>query len=163
MNRKYLFLISALGIGTLFSWYTVVTDFIKFYAVQGNLYQVTNCYIPNPVTTACFYGAWAFLAAFIWSIYIYRSALDKQLMLMKRLVWFLVAGTIFAWTNFTILLVRFLNTPVGEPTVGCSGQLTSNPFTTPCFIGSVIFLISLVIGAGTLFTFKVTKKVDGQN
>lgn len=131
--------------GTIFAWYTVYQDFSKFYAIEGSLLKVTDCVVSNPVTTPCFYGAFAFLFALIWSIYILRLTEDKlKAIHHKKLTWLLVASTIFAWSNFGYVLYKFLANS-GQPTIGCSGQLMTNPFTTPCFIGSVIFLIALLV------------------
>ena len=143
MNKKVL--IGVLFVGTVFAWYTVIQDFIRFYNFEGTVFKVTDCIIPNPVTTPCFYGSWAFLIALIWAITIIRQ---KDPIVQKknqvRLTWFLVAGTLFAWGNFLKGLIKFYANQ-GRPTVGCSGQLVSNPFTTPCFIGAVIFLCALVV------------------
>lgn len=140
---KYILTLTLLA-GTIFAWYTVTNDFIKFYDTEGTILKVEDCEIPNPVTTACFYGAFAFLGAFFWSIYILLIGQDKQKKNYKFLTRFLVAGNIFAWTNFSIIAIRFIKN-AEKPVLGCSGQITANPLTTPCFIGASIFLISLII------------------
>jgi len=132
----------ALAIGTGFAFYTVVVDFIRFYGFEGTVFKVQDCVVPNPVTTPCFWGAFAFLVALVWS-----SRLLRQVQLVRgqrRLSWLLVASTIFAWGNFSRVAYDFYRAGTGS-TTGCSGVLTTNPFTTPCFIGSVIFLVALTI------------------
>ncbi|MFA4937165.1 MAG: hypothetical protein WC575_02675 [Patescibacteria group bacterium] len=147
-------------IGTIFAWYTVYVDFARFYAVEGTLFKVQDCIIPNPVTTPCFYGAFAFLIGFIWSLYIIKFLDDKKKIQQKRLVWLLIASTLFAWGNFSYTLYKFWLSH-GEPTIGCSGQLVTNPFITPCFIGAAIFLVALIVGwwikriLGKNFTYKI--------
>ena len=129
--------------GVLFSWYTAVNDFIRFYNTEGTIFKIKDCFFPNPVTTACFYGAIAFLVAFIWSVYILKNkdAVKKEFH-QTRLSWLLAAGTIFAWANFANVLYKFYGT---GSNIGCSGVPISSPFLTPCFYGSVIFLVSLII------------------
>lgn len=150
---RYLLSFSLL-IGTLFAWTTVVNDFAKFYSNEGTLLKVQDCVIPNPVTTPCFYGAFAFLGAFFWSLIIFGFGIEKQKRHHKFLFWFLIGGNIFAWTNFFIILIRFLQN-LGKPIIGCSGQITANPLSTPCFTGSAIFLISLII---SFLVFRQNKK-----
>ena len=142
---KYILTLTLLA-GTIFAWYTVTNDFIKFYDTEGTILKVENCVIPNPVTTPCFYGAFAFLGAFFWSIYILLLGTEKQKKNYKFLTRFLVAGNIFAWSNFSIIAVRFIKN-AEKPVLGCSGQITANPLTTPCFVGASIFLLSLIISS----------------
>lgn len=143
MKRLYISQILTLAVGVLFSWYTTVNDFIRFYNTEGTIFKVKDCFFPNPVTTACFYGAIAFLIAFAWSVYILKKAgLAKKEFHQTRLSWLLAAGTIFAWANFSNVLYKFYGT---DSNIGCSGVPISSPFLTPCFYGSVIFLISLII------------------
>lgn len=132
-----------LGAGSVFAWYTVVQDFVRFYNFEGTLFKVQNCVFPNPVTTPCFYGAFAFLIGTVWA---YAIALDKhrQVRKQKGLVWFLVAGNVFAWANFAQGYFAFLANQ-SRPTIGCSGQLMGDPFSTPCYVGSVLFLAALVV------------------
>ena len=65
---------------------------------------------------------------------------------MKNLLWaeffLLLAGTIFAWTNFTIELLNWLNKRAC--TTGCAVGLKS-PFVTPCFYGAIAFLIAFIL------------------
>lgn len=152
---KYLLPLILLA-GTTFAWYTVFTDFIKFYAAEGTILKVADCVIPNPVTTPCFYGAFAFLGAFIWSLIILGFGEIKQKKHYLFLRWFLVASNIFAWTNFCIILSRFIRAH-GAPAIGCSGQITANPLNTPCFIGSMIFALALINVAVIVWKYKHLK------
>lgn len=56
----------------------------------------------------------------------------------------LLAGTIFAWTNFGIELVDWLNKRAC--TTGCAVGLV-NPFLTPCFYGAMVFALAFVLSA----------------
>ncbi|MFH1111575.1 MAG: hypothetical protein V1712_00700 [Patescibacteria group bacterium] len=131
-------------IGTIFAWYTVYTDFTRFYVVEGELFKIKDCIIPNPVTTPCFYGAFAFLIAFFWSLYIIKFVDEKRKMHQQRLSWLLIASTLFAWGNFGYTLYKFWLSK-GAPIIGCSGVLSTSPWTTPCFIGAAIFLAALIV------------------
>ncbi len=142
MKRLYISQTLILAVGVLFSWYTAINDFVRFYNTEGTIFKIKDCFFPNPVTTACFYGAIAFLVAFVWSVYILKNNdLAKKEFHQTRFSWLLAAGTIFAWANFTNVLYKFYGT---GSNIGCSGVPISSPFLTPCFYGSIIFLLSFV-------------------
>lgn len=65
----------------------------------------------------------------------------------------LLLGTVFAWTNFTIELINWINEIAC--TTGCTVGLV-NPFYTPCFYGAIFFTISFIISA--IILKKSTKK-----
>lgn len=144
MKKIYQFQSLVLLIGTIFAWFTVYTDFSRFYKFYGSLTRIQNCVIPNPVTTPCFYGAFVFLAGFIWSLLILKRKTEDQLIQQKKLNLLLVAGTIFAWGNFAYEIIKYYLVKSG-PKVSCSGIPTDNIFLTSCFYGSVIFLSSLIL------------------
>lgn len=145
MKRGYLLQSLVLFGGTIFAWTTVANDFRRFYAIEGTIFKVQDCAIPNPVTTPCFYGAFAFLVAFVWSVILLKKDGEEQTRGERKLRWLLLASTLFAWGNFSRTLYTFYSTPPAAEKVGCSGQLVSSPFVTPCFYGSMIFLIALVL------------------
>jgi len=143
MQKKLLIIQSlVLLAGTVFAWSTVAGDFTRFYSVEGTM---------SPIMTPCFYGAWAFLTALIWSLAILAWPSEKQKVHQRRLVFLLVGGTLFAWGNFTYGLVKFLANQ-SQPTIGCSGAMVANPFTTPCFIGALFFFAALLISLVILRT-----------
>lgn len=127
--------------GVLFAWTTVASDFLRFSNNQG----------VNPLTTPCFYGAIGFLLAYFYSLFIFFAAPEKQRRHQKYLVIFLVAGTIFGWGNFTLEFCKFYF--FKNPT-SCSGLVVSTPFATPCFYGSVIYLLSLTVSILTKRSIK---------
>lgn len=128
--------------GSVFAWYNVTRNFVRFYQVEGTIFKVHNCLIPNPVTEACFYGAIAFLIAFMWSLYILNS--EKHWRQQRYLWWLLGAGTLFAWFNVTKEFVNFYSLRTG-PALGCSAIPITNPFFTPCFTGASIFLLATIL------------------
>ena len=128
--------------GVLFAWSTVASDYIKF----------TNNQAANPITTPCFYGAIGFAVFYVFSLYILFTQ-KNFLKLQKYLVIFLFAGTLFGWGNFIIELCRFY---IFKNPTTCSGGFGSNPFLTPCFIGSLLYLLSFVVG--TITYRKLTAK-----
>ncbi|MBI3963943.1 MAG: hypothetical protein HY341_03000 [Candidatus Kerfeldbacteria bacterium] len=132
--------------GTAFAWTTVVRDFQRFAEIEGTVFKVRDCAVPNPVTTPCFYGAFAFAIALVWSAVAYQADADRARLHYRRLSWLLIAGTLFAWSVNGWELWKFVTRDASGPIVGCSGQLVSNPYTTPCFIGASIFLLSLIVG-----------------
>jgi hypothetical protein len=142
-KQTYRIIFLPLLAGTVFAWLSVASDFVRFFHTEGTIFKIQDCFTPNPVTTPCFYGAIAFLIALIWIIKIGKTEIAKQIKNIKGLLVLLIAGNIFAWSNMTLELVRFYSSKTGE-SVGCSGLLITNPFLTPCFFGSLIFLLSLV-------------------
>lgn len=66
----------------------------------------------------------------------------KKLIITQFII--LLFGTLFAWTNFTIELISWLNKRAC--TLGCSQGLV-NPFLTPCFYGAIVFTVAFVISA----------------
>lgn len=138
--------------GVLFSWYTVYADFVRFYNTEGTILKIKDCVYPNPITTPCFYGAIVFLIALGWAIYVYRDSIFSSRAKKQQKLWLiLLAGTAFGWVNFGFSLFKFYTADVGEQ-VTCSGVPTDNPFLTPCFLGSVIYLIAF------LLSWFITKK-----
>ena len=144
MNKLYKLQSLVLFIGTVFAWFTVYSDFSRFYRLYGSLTRIQNCVIPNPVTTPCFYGAFAFLGAFIWSLYLHKMPKEKKIVHQKRLSILLIGSTIFAWSNLALEIYNFYIQKAGSK-VSCSGVATDNIYTTACFIGSMIFLVSLIV------------------
>lgn len=130
--------------GTIFAWFTVYSDFIRFYNLYGNITRISNCVIPNPVTTACFYGSFAFLGAFIWSLFINKASNPKKITNQKKLHLLLIGSTIFAFSNLALEVKNFYFSEASNQ-VSCSGIPSDNIFVTPCFIGSMFFLGSLII------------------
>jgi len=159
MKKNTLFLLQSLLLfaGTVFAWTTIALDFLRFYGTEGTLFKIADCTYPNPVTTACFYGAIAFLIAFVWSLRIFKFDAEARKKHQRYLVLFLLAGVIFAWTNFGLQLYEFFTAAPGEQ-VSCSGVLTDNPFMTPCFFGSAIFLLSFI---SSIFAKRFMKREEG--
>lgn len=54
----------------------------------------------------------------------------------------LLAGTLFAWGNFTIELIDWVNKR--SCSTGCAIGVV-NPFLTPCFYGACVFLLAFVL------------------
>ncbi|MDO8269092.1 MAG: hypothetical protein Q7T54_00270 [Candidatus Levybacteria bacterium] len=131
MKKLYLIQSSLLLSGTIFSWYTVANDYLKFVDGQG----------VNPITTPCFYGAIGFFVFYLYSLYIYFADQSQRRKHQKILVILLVGGTLFGWGNFAIELCNFY---IFKNPTSCSGASTSSPFLTACFYGSVLYLLSLI-------------------
>lgn len=141
--------ILALAVGTIFAWYTIYTDFSRFFAYGGGWLEFSGTLFPHPAKTPCFYGGFAFLAALLWAIGIRRiSDAVRRVRQWLYLVSFLIAGVLFAWTNAGLTIFKFYTAAEGE-SVSCSGVPITNPFTTPCFIGASLFLFSLILGVIT--------------
>lgn len=59
----------------------------------------------------------------------------------------LLAGTLFAWTNFILELINWLNKR--SCTTACVVGL-KNPFLTPCFFGAVFFTLAFILSIALL-------------
>jgi hypothetical protein len=59
----------------------------------------------------------------------------------------LLAGTIFAWSNFAIELVSYLNNQACA--TGCTAGVV-NPIYTPCFYGAITFTIAFALSVAVL-------------
>lgn len=130
--------------GTVFAWTTVIVEFIRFYNTEGTIFKISDCAYPNPVTTACFYGAIAFAVAFVWAFKLLKKDDDTRRKSEKRLMLFLIAGAVFAWTNFGRLVYDFYTALPGQG-IGCSGVPAESPFATACFYGAMLFLTALIV------------------
>jgi hypothetical protein len=107
---------------------------------------MSGCAVTNPIITPCFYGALAFLAAFVWALTILRSAPEAVLQRQRGLQLLLAAGTVFAWGNFTYEVYRFMQSKPAPSAFSCpAGEVAVNPLMTPCFYGALIFLTTLVV------------------
>jgi hypothetical protein len=64
---------------------------------------------------------------------------------MKKIVLFqffvLLAGTLFAWFNFSKELISWISQK--SCTLGCTG--TGNPFLSSCFYGALFFTIAFIL------------------
>lgn len=147
MNRILLKVqVAVLAIGTGFSWITLVFDYRRFFASGGHVLNLSGCAVTNPVITPCFYGAMAFLAAFVWALAILRSNPEAVLKRQRGLRLLLSASTVFAWGNFSYEVYRFMQSQPTASAFSCpAGEVPVNPMMTPCFYGALIFLTALVV------------------
>lgn len=141
MKTTYIVQSSVLLAGTLFSWTTVVQNFIRFYISEGTIFKIQNCSVPNPVTQSCFYGAIGFLVAFLLSLFLMRLKGVRAQRAQMYLLLLLSAGTVFAWYNVAREFFAFYRTGT---VVGCSAVVLSNPYTSPCFTGATFFLVAAI-------------------
>lgn len=145
--------VALLAGGTAFSWFTLVIDYRRFFAAGGRVLEVSGCAVANPVMTPCFYGALAFLAAFLWAIAVLRSVPEAVMRRQRGLNWLLTAGTVFAWGNFAYEVYRFSRPQASASAFSCPKEATAvNPLMTPCFYGAMIYLAALVLSIFILRT-----------
>ena len=143
--------VALLAAGTAFSWFTLVADYRRFFAAGGRVFELSGCIVQNPLATPCFYGAVAFLIAFIWSIAVQRSSGEVLLRRERGLVWLLAAGTVFAWGNFAYEVIRYLSAQKAASAFSCPpGEAGANPLLAPCFYGALVFLAALVTAIAIL-------------
>jgi hypothetical protein len=141
-----------LSAGTVVAWNAVYVDFSLFYQTYGTIFKITHCTTPNPIITPCFYGAIAFLVALVWSLRMVNKMGVDLFQNQKRLVYLLIASTLFGWANFAHMLYGYYTaTPSAFSCVVAPG---TNPLHTPCFFGSVFFLASLITAVIALVQLK---------
>lgn len=137
---------AVLALGTAFSWAVLFFDYRRFFASGGHVLQFSGCAVANPLATPCFYGALAFLAAFLWALAILRAPAKAIATRQLGLQWLLGAGTAFAWGNFAYLGYRFLQPSPAAAAFSCPpAEAAANPLTAPCFYGALIFLAALLV------------------
>ena len=140
---------AVVGAGTLFAWFTVVADTRRFLSHGGRLLSLGASAFPHPAVTPCFYGAIVFLVALMVAAHVLAAASGGAGRLQRILIWILGAGTAFGWINVTIQVVRFYCRPAGTPFTACSGVESPNPFFTACTMGSMLYLLSLLMALHT--------------
>ena len=138
--------VGVLALGTVFAWFTLFIDYRRFFAAGGRVFEVSACAVANPMLTPCFYGALAFLAAFVWAVVVLRSAPEAMSQRQRGLHWLLAAGTAFAWGNFGYEVYRFSQPQPSVSAFSCAKeQALVHPLMTPCFYGAMIYLAALVV------------------
>lgn len=138
--------VALLALGTAFSWLTLFIDYRRFFAAGGRVLEVSGCAVANPIMTPCFYGALAFLAAFLWAIAVLRSVPEAVTQRQRGLNWLLTAGTVFAWGNFAYEVYRFSQPQPAASAFSCPKDVAAvHPLMTACFYGAMIYLAALVV------------------
>ncbi|MFA6410864.1 MAG: hypothetical protein WCW26_04810 [Candidatus Buchananbacteria bacterium] len=64
----------------------------------------------------------------------------KKIIISQFIV--LLAGTLFAWGNFSWELINYLNQKTCA--FACTTKLV-NPFFTPCFYGAIFFTLAFIL------------------
>ncbi len=143
---------SLLG-GTVFAWYTIYYDYLRFFNYGGEIFKFKECVMPNPLSTSCFYGGVMFAVAFIWSVWILfsKNILIRSERYLRNLLSF---GVVFAWGNFAFEWYKYF-TSNGDY-IGCAGVPVPTPFQTPCFYGAMIYLISFIV---SFYSLKIMSKL----
>jgi hypothetical protein len=138
--------VALLALGTAFSWFTLVIDYRRFFAAGGRAFEISGCAVANPLVTPCFYGAVAFLAAFVWALVILRSAPGVVPARQRGLNWLLASGTVFAWGNFAYEVYRFSLPQPGASAFSCpKEEAVTQPLMAPCFYGALIYSAALAV------------------
>ncbi len=67
---------------------------------------------------------------------------------MKKIIWIqffvLLAGTLFAWGNFILEMIDYLNERACS--TGCAIGVV-NPLSTPCFYGAIFFTLAFILSS----------------
>lgn len=138
MKRLSYILSVLLAGGVIVSWVAVYRLFAQFWPVYGNIFRFRDCAFPNPLATPCFYGAVAFLIAFIWSLTLLKNPSLKSAVRLKGL---LIFGTVFALSVLIYEVFDYYKIFSG-PIASCAPGVP--PLETPCFYGLIFFATSAI-------------------
>jgi hypothetical protein len=134
-----------LAIGAVFSCYTLIDDYRRFFSAGGSVFELSGCAVANPVLTPCFYGALAFLIAFVWALMQLQLAPEAMARRQRRLNGLLAAGTVFAWGNFAYELYLYSTQRSSAFSCPPPGEVAAHPTMMPCYYGAWIFFVALAI------------------
>lgn len=146
-KNAYVLRVILLLAGIAVSWVAVINSFVNFYNVEGTIFKIKDCLIPNPITTPCFWGALAFLGGTMWAYKLHKNSNIKK---EKYFFYFITFCILFAWSNFAIEL-RGVTPKPGAIIAPCPAA-PYGPFLSPCFFGSILFTLTF------LLNFYVLKK-----
>jgi hypothetical protein len=142
---KYLpqVLVLVLLAGVIFAFVTLVGEFRYFYDLEGTIWKFTDCATTNPFLTPCFFGAIAFVIALVWSaLNAFKLNGEKQIQQYKYLSFLLAGGTLFAWGNFAITVVKYYQ---DAGNIACGVVPIENPLQSSCFVGALIYTIAFAV------------------
>jgi hypothetical protein len=135
--------VAVLAAGALFAWSMVATDLYQFTLTGGDLTQFRGTALPNPLVTACFYGAIGLTVALRWAIRLDPQGSDARG--ERRLAWLLLAGTVFTLGSLSYNCYwSFASPHPGGPSL-CAGGAIFDPLETPCFVGFWFWFAGLII------------------
>jgi hypothetical protein len=154
MKKLQYLLILCIGGGVVIAWYTVIKQFIFFFNIYGDLFRFKDCAFPNPIITPCFWGAVAFIFAFVWSLRLVRS---PSLRSARGLRGLLVFGSVFAFSVLVYEGLQFYQIYDG-PIASCAPGV--HPLKTPCFAGFIFFTLSAIISFRIVSAFRTPPSGD---
>lgn len=127
--------------GTVFAWSKLLAQFNNFQGIYGTIFRFRDCIIPNPLTTACFYGSMAFIFAVVWSFFIWNNPSHLRERYLRNFLLFCVvfAGSVVSY-EFADYYKLFGTNALP---ISCSPGVF--PLLTPCFTGFLFFLVSFII------------------
>jgi hypothetical protein len=135
--------IAVLAAGTLFAWSIVTTDLYRFSLTGGDLTQFHGTALPNPLLTACFYGALVFTIALRWAVRLRQGGSDARGEM--HLAWLALAGVLWTAGNLGYECYLFYTPLEAGARSVCSSSEIVSPFRTPCFVAFLIFLAAFLI------------------
>ncbi|MFA5009850.1 MAG: hypothetical protein WC553_01285 [Patescibacteria group bacterium] len=141
MKKELLILQSyILTFGVIFAGYNTVL-IAQRYLAQGGTW--TQFRIPdgliNPLATPCFWGLIFFIIALVWTA---KLRANYNAVSQFRLIWLLVAGTMFGWGNYSYTLAKLYTSEACD--LGCSAGYFGIPQFTTCLVGAVVFTLALI-------------------
>ena len=152
---QHLFIVQAMILlwGTFFAWSKLIPQMRDFQGLYGTLFYFTDCAIPNPLTTACFYGSVAFMVACIWALWMLQGPSETS---ARRLRAFLVFCVVFAGSVVLYEAADYYKLFAGDALpISCSPGV--HPLKTPCFYGMLFFLSACIVASS------IVRKIKNKN
>ncbi|MDE1925499.1 MAG: hypothetical protein KGH79_05015, partial [Patescibacteria group bacterium] len=146
VTTKRLFLVQLLILlgGTVFAWSNLLPQISRFQALYGTLFRFKDCVVPNPFSTACFFGSFAFLFAVLWAFDIYRRpGLTRE----RHLRNFLFICVTFATAVIVYEAAQYHHLVGNALSFSCNPG--ASPFATPCFYGDLVFVLAFIVAVVT--------------
>lgn len=141
--------------GTVFAWSNFLPQISRFQSLYGTLFKFTSCVVPNPFSTACFFGSFAFLVALLWSLSIYQNPGYRRERYLKN---FLLLCVGFATLVIAYEAAQYYKIIGSAFSVSCNPG--ASPFATPCFYGDFFFITAFVVSLFTARGLKIATNLQ---
>jgi hypothetical protein len=150
--QRLTILFSVLLLGAVVTVANMIPVLERFYTAEGTFFKIAHTAFPNPFLTPCLWGTSAFVLITIWVFFMFRLSGERRAKHLRLLAWVLAGCVVFAVSVFTKETYDFYH-PKGLFPVGCSGDRVTNPFTTTCAFGALVYILGYLI----------SRKMDGES
>ncbi len=125
--------------GMVFVWEKFLSQLVHFETVYGTIFRIQGNTIPNPFLTPCFLGSLGYLVAVFLAVRLMQSPAVQRARYLRN---FLLAAVLFGVSVISIEAAQYYHV-IGGVSVSCTPG--ASPWATPCFAGTIIFIVSYII------------------